>query len=535
MSPALVERLARSLRAPVEVRETHGAWVLLSGDRALKLRKPVRLPFLDYSTPELRRRAGEEEVAVNRPLAGDLYRGVRAVLEDAPGGRVRLGGLGRDPREVDSVVEMRRFDERRTMEARLAAGLLPAEHVDAVARRLATFHAAAAPCPGDGRRAFAERVRRDLDDLEELSGTVRPALRRYAEAALRRRGAVLADRARRGLRRDGHGDLRAEHVVLDDGVLRVVDRLEFDPALRCADVGSDLAFLAMDLERLGARWGAERLAAAYARAGGDPGAARLRALFAWQRAIVRAKVAAVRGDAAGQAALLELAAALAWRERLPGVLLVAGPPASGKSTLAEAVGRRAGVPVVSSDVVRKSLHGARLTDRLAPAAYAEAVSREVYRELGRRAARARRDHGGVVVDATARSRALRAELTGALDRCGPLVAAVCAAPPAVLRERAGARLADAGRVSDAGPAVAAELAAAFEPVDAEPGIAAVVAVPTDATPAAALDALAAALDGPAVTATDPSASRHGTGAAALDRATAPGSPAGGRGTGAAAP
>ena len=461
---ALIDELAAALPAPVERRETHGAWVLLSGDRAYKLRKPVTLPYLDYGTPARRRRCGAAEVALNATLAPEIYLGVRALVRDAQGA-LQLGPWDPTPDEVDSVVVMRRFDEAATMAARLTAGRLTEAEAGAVGACIARFHLAAEPLPAlDGAGRLAERIADDLRDLEAEHpepGTV-PALRRFARTALARHARVLDARARAGLIRDGHGDLRAEHVVLEaDGPL-VVDRVEFDPALRRIDGASDLAFLAMDLEALDGRWAAERVVAAYARAGGDPGPAGLRALLTWQRAIVRLKIALLRGDERSAARLTELADALAWRERAAPGLLVCGPPASGKSTLAQAIAERAGVRVVSSDLVRKQLHGAAPTEALAAAAYGEQASLATYRELGRRAAERIDADGAVVIDATARRPELRRALHDGLAGRGPLRAIVLEADAALLERRARDRLADPDRVSDADPAVATRLAEGFD-------------------------------------------------------------------------
>jgi uncharacterized protein len=491
MSGPLPERLRETLPRPVELRETHAAWVLLSGDTALKLRKPVRFAFLDYSTRARRLAAAQEEVRVNAALAPGLCRGVRALVERD--GRIELGPLGEAAGAVDYAVEMRRFDERLTLAARCDAGELRERQVDAIARLLARFHAAAERCDG-GAGAFAARVRADVQELGELAGP-RPELVRFAEAALARRAAELDARAGRGCCRDGHGDLRAEHMVLEQPPL-IVDRIEFDPALRRIDVGWDLAFLTMDLELRGCGSAARRLVAAYADAGGDPGGAGLRALFAWQRAVVRAKVALLREDALEAGRLLALAERLAWRERLAGVVVVTGPPASGKSTLAALLAGCSGLPVLSSDVVRKQLAGAAPTARLDAAGYRPDVTETVYRELGDRAARACAEHGGAIVDATARSRALRRLLAARLGGAGPVRALVCEAPAALRLARANARLADPGRVSDADAAVAEQLAAAFEPPSAEEdGIDAVLGVDCRALGDATLDHLAARLDG----------------------------------------
>ena len=411
--PSLLDRLQTGLTAPVEVRETHGAWVLLDRERALKIRKPVRFAFLDYSTLERRFAAAVEEVRVNETLAPGVYLGVRALLERD--GRLVVGPSGWQDDAVEYAVEMRRFDDHRTMDILCAEGRLDAGLIDEVAGALATFHASAERCDG-GAETFVARVRADVREVQTLAAG-RPqvhtdGLSRFAEAAVARHAAQIDARAARGLWRDGHGDLRAEHIVFDKQQLLIVDRIEFDAGLRRADVASDFAFLTMDLEALGHGWAADRLVAAYARAGGDPGDTRLRALFAWQRALVRAKVALLREDEPSAVRLLDLADRLAWRERMPAVLLVMGPPASGKSTLAAELARCSGLPVLGSDAVRKAIHGVRPTDRLDADAYRDEVTSEVYRTLADQAVRAAADRGGAIVDATGRTRALRALLVG---------------------------------------------------------------------------------------------------------------------------
>ena len=459
-----------------ERRETHGAWVVLAGDRAYKIKKPVRFSFLDYSTLESRLAACRREVELNAPLAPETYLGVRALVR-GDGGALRLGGAGEDEDAVEYAVEMRRFDERLTMAALLEAGRLSEEQVDAVARRLSAFHASAERCEGGGAMPFGDRLRRDLDDLEAL-GACPAAWRRCAAGLIRRVGPELDRRAAAGLHRDGHGDLRAEHVVLEEPLL-IVDRIEFDDELRRGDVAADLAFLAMDLERLGARWAAERLVAAYAAAGGDPGERRLRAGWSWQRALVRLKIALLSGDDAAARRLHALGERLAWRTRTPDVLLVSGPPASGKSTIAAALSETMGVPAVSSDVLRKSA---------GPPSYDAAETERTYRTLGHAAVEALLHAPGVIIDATARTPRLR-ELLVAELRPRRVAVVWCEADVDLLRRRAAERMTRPGTISDAGPDVAAALAAEAEPPDGA------CRVETDRPVDEVLDAVAAWLDG----------------------------------------
>jgi aminoglycoside phosphotransferase family enzyme/predicted kinase len=457
---------------PVEVRETHISWVFLAGDRAYKVKKPIRLPYLDYSTPERRLEMCHEEVARNRRLAPDVYLGVRGLVPRADG-TLALADA-EHPGAVEHAVEMRRFDERDTLDARLAAGRAGAPEVVRLARRLASFHSAAEALPApDG----AERIKRALDDtFATLSGQLEPE-RRARVAAQERMAALLVQagwqeldaRGQAGRIRDGHGDLRLEHVVIDEHGLNVVDCVEFDPELRHIDVAADLAFLVMDLHRVDRPELAAVLLSAYREAGGDPGSGALLWLLAAYRAQVRAKIAltraAQRGPGAGSGEpLLALAGRLLWRAFTPVVVVVAGLAASGKTTLAQALARESGYTHASTDVVRKALAGLPATSRAPTTLYAPEVGRATYAALGGTAEAAAST--GVIVDGTFRSREDRAAFFAQLTST-PLVIE-CVAPAAVLLARAAARERMADRISDADAAVVAGQLGHFEPLDELP-------------------------------------------------------------------
>lgn len=474
-APTVAEAMRRggfySAAPDVTVRETHTAWVYLAGERAYKVKKPVRMAFLDFSTLELRRAVCHEEVRVNRALAGSLDMRVRAVVE-RDGGYELADAEAREA--VEYAIEMRRFDEERTMAALVERGELRDEAVRVVAHRLARFHAEAdvlAPSDplADVKGACDRNARELLAVADDATAPRILAAERFSDAFLVARRDELVARAAGCHVRDGHGDLRAEHVVLEQP-LAIVDRLEFDRGLREIDVADDLAFLVMDLERLGAGASAALLVAAYRDAGGDPGGDALIAFYATYRALVRAKIALLRADqlddpAASRAAreeaeaLLDLAERLAWRARGPLVVAVGGPPASGKSTLAAELARRSGWAVLSSDAVRKRTQGAALTERLSDEDYSPAARSAVYRELGERARAAVAAGDGVIIDATFGDSALRAAFLEGLGDRARLRALECAVP-ATLRERwARERTPQGARGSDASPDVAARLAA----------------------------------------------------------------------------
>jgi aminoglycoside phosphotransferase family enzyme/predicted kinase len=528
---------------PPQMRETHASWVVLAGARAWKVKKPLVFAFLDQSTPQRRKAACEAELALNRPLAPDLYLAVRGLVP-AGEGAIRIGDAD-DPEAVDYAVEMRRFDERDTLAGLIARDALQEHHLRAVAERLVAFHAAApvatepASAPGSAPAAAAAALARLDRNGEELIALLEDGGRRAAVLAQLRCAAAfacaqagaLAARVAAGRVRELHGDLRAEHVLPGPPV-RFVDRLEFNRAWREVDAADELAFLTMDLTALGRPDAARALLAAYREAGGDAGDDRLVAFHAVYRAHVRAKVTLLRAvqegeeggagpgtgpardgagagaarDGAGAGAardeaqdagagagagaeagaseedrtigalggpqtsgprdgqdvraaerdrrradgLLAVAERCVWRLRLPAVLVVCGPSASGKSVLAAELGRRSGRPVLSSDVVRKRLAGVVATARAGEHVYSEEMSAHTYAELGRAAAAAAQTSEGAIVDATFRRRTDRDAFARGLGegRGGGGADAGAGAAGAGLADAgagaAGAGLADAG-------------------------------------------------------------------------------------------
>jgi aminoglycoside phosphotransferase family enzyme/predicted kinase len=473
-SPRAGRRLPHALLDPrtyperpdrVELHETHISWVVLAGATAYKVKKPVRLPFLDYGTLVSRRECCHAELELNRRFAPGLYREVVALV---PRGREGLEVASEhDPRAVEYAVVMDRFGEATTLAARLAAGLATEADLAAVGAAVAGFHAAST-IEHDGTARLVAVVEETLETLADAGALSRllADLTRFCRSAFERFVPELAQRAASGHVRDGHGDLRAEHILLAGGV-EAVDGVEFDRELRVGDVGYDLAFLVMDVARRDDSL-ARSLLQGYRAAGGDPGSEPLLALLCAVRALVRAKIdflraAQLTGAAADERIaraieLLGVAERFAWRSRLPRVVCVAGLAASGKSTLAEALAAAAGRTVLSSDRLRKLRAGVDPYERAKPSSYGDAESRAVYVELARRAADTSDREGGVIVDATFR----RTADADAFAEADPAAAAaawvVCEAPPAVLLERARARELRRS-VSDAGPSVvAAELA-----------------------------------------------------------------------------
>lgn len=485
--PGLVEAMLDPAFYPhrpdsVELRETHISWVFRAGPLAYKVKKPIVLPFLDYGTAARRGEMCEEEVLLNRRLAPDLYRRVVSIVPDGDGYAL---SEDEDPTAVDYAVEMEVVDEERSLEALDAAGILSASDVEAVGRLLARFHATAQVIRGpDALGASLEPVTEILATLREAGGGIVDQARvraafEFTDSFLVRHREEMERRAAAGRIRDGHGDLRAEHAIVPFGrPPYIYDCIEFDPRLREIDVGADLAFLVMDLVRLGRPECARDLLATYRAAGGDPGDDALVYFYAAYRAWVRAVVACERAaeladDLDARAGsedeardLVALGHRFAWRARGPFLLVVCGLAASGKTTLAERLAAISGRPHVSSDLVRKRGAGLAPADRGDAALYTPVAREEVYLALGRDAA-ARLRHGeGVIVDATFHREAERFAFEEGMgeELCVPVVIE-CVASTSLLLRRAEARLEDGGSPSDAGPSVVLRQIGEHDPLE----------------------------------------------------------------------
>lgn len=470
----------------VELRETHISWVFLAGEFAYKVKKPVVLPFLDYGTLERRREMCREEVRLNRRLAPEIYLGVVAIVQAGNGYAL---APETEPGAAEYAVEMRRVDEERSMGALAERRVLQPSQVRAVAELLARFHGEV-PATLAGRSGFDDLVATLSENLATLRKTATAVLGELrlgsAETFTRRflaaRRESIERRAREGLVRDCHGDLRAEHVILPrQGDVYIYDCVEFDPSLRRIDVANDIAFLAMDLASLGAEDVGFSLIDAYRRAGGDPGDDALLSFFACYRAWVRTKVAAVRAleleegdpERARQEeearSLFRLGHRFAWRARRPLALVLCGVAASGKSTLAREVVELSGWPHLRSDLVRKEIAGVAPTDRARSEHYSPEFTERTYRRLGEIARGYLQAGTGVVLDATFHRRDERDAFRAGLGNpSAPLLFVECRASEQILWKRSRERQRDRDRVSDAGPEVVSLQLAELEPLTEVP-------------------------------------------------------------------
>jgi aminoglycoside phosphotransferase family enzyme/predicted kinase len=515
---ALPERVAALLRPETypfppddpELYETHVSWVVLAGPFAFKMKKPVELGFLDFSTAERRRAACQEELRLNRRLCPDVYLGVVDLVERDDGG-LAVGGPGRP---VEPLVWMRRLPAEGMLPRLIETGGVEAALMRRIAARLAAFHAEAATGPGVDEHGSVATLRANWDENfaqtaayvgRTLTAEQRDAIAGFVDGFLERERDLLARRVAGGRVRDGHGDLHGANVCLEGGTVHLFDCLEFAPRFRCADVAAEVAFLAMDLAHLGRADLAQVFVDAYVAASGDADLPRLLPFYLCYRAFVRGKVLGFRLDQPGLApeeaariadqarAYFDLALSYARADLPPLLVVVTGPPASGKTTLAGELARRLGWVHLSSDAVRKELAGiaptARRRERFGEGIYGPAMRRRTYETLRRRAGRWLRRGLSVVLDAMHGRPADRRAARALAARAGArLVVLWCEADEATTRARLAAREGRAD-ASDARLEHWPALRAAYRP----PLEAAAVRVDTSGELAAAVAAALAAV------------------------------------------
>jgi aminoglycoside phosphotransferase family enzyme len=433
----------------VEVLHTHVSSVFLAGDRALKLKRAVRLPYADFSTPAIRLAACEKEYALNAAISPELYLGVRRITQAEDGG-LAFDGPGA---LVDAVVEMRRFDPDSRLDLMARRGALTAEIVVALADRIVAAQAAAEVAQGaDGAGNIAAVLdvnRAGFAESDVFSDRETAALDDAFRAALDAHAARLDARARAGQVRRCHGDLHLRNVCLHDGRPTLFDCLDFNDSLATVDVLYDLAFMAMDLWHSGLPAFANLLTNRYLDVAEQEDGVPLLPFFTALRAAVRAHVTATQsmtaapeereGLRAGARAYRDLAQAI-LAPRRPRLVALGGFSGSGKSTVAEGLAPGIGAPpgarILESDRLRKALFGVTPEARLPEAAYAPEVSEKVYRTLAERAASLVAEGASVVACAVFDRPARRAAMAEAARAAGaPFTGLWLEADPEVLRRR----------------------------------------------------------------------------------------------------
>jgi uncharacterized protein len=469
----------------VTLLQTHASWVFIASPFVYKVKKPVNLGFLDFSTLELRRADCEREIELNRRLAEDVYLGLERICER--NGRLHFGEEGT---VVEWAVKMRELDSRFILKRLLHEESVTAADIDRLVDTLERFYKAQPPLPRKVSISAIEHLRHDVEDNfkvalqfvgRSLSQLTLNAISRYAHEFLARHGRVFDARAADGWVRDCHGDLHLDHIHLSPEAVRIYDCLEFNSDLRHIDIACDLAFLAMDLDFNGRPDLARRIVERFARDLRDDGMRSVMDFYKCYRACVRGKVESLHATAetveAGETfesfdlaqRYFQLALRYAVTGSVPRAFVFMGGVGTGKSALAEAFGRETVWSVLSSDRLRKTLAGIPETHRgnedERAALYSAEMTRRTYDRLFESTLASLHHGNSIILDATFSNRAVRDQLKRVLESAGyqaPLWIEACASEPVVLdRLRARAHLDSI--VSDARSEDLETLNARYEP------------------------------------------------------------------------
>lgn len=457
-------RLVRALANPaafdhpsqsIQVLETHISWILLTGDFAYKIKKPVKFGFLDFSTLQLRRHYCAEELRLNCRFAPQIYLEVVEIRGNPAAPRVHGEGEA-----LEYAVRMQQFPQQALLSAHAAAKTLSAATVDAIARRVSDLHAASDRSVPSRKFGSAPSVQRwSEENLAQLEVTIPAASMPGAFAHLRDwyrdypgLAQQLEQRLADGHVRDCHGDLHLGNMALIDEQVVPFDCIEFNAELRWIDTVSEAAFVAMDLEARGYRGFCWRFISRYLESSRDYDAIALLRYYVVYRALVRAKVEALgvaadtpRDAAAFAPASVYIELAGRWAERRgAGLILMHGLSGSGKSTVAAQLAETQQAIQLRSDVIRKQLFelaaNADSGSALDQGIYSTAATEATYRRLRQIAAQIIDRDFPVIVDATFLLRVQRQILLElALEKGCPCVVVVCAAPLEILRSRINAR------------------------------------------------------------------------------------------------
>lgn len=422
-SDELIDALQRAAAFPhpvakVELLQTHISWVILTGEFAYKIKKPVDLGFVDFSTLQRRHFFCDEELRLNRRLAPDLYLDVLPIV--GPATAPRIAGSGTP---IEYCVRMRQFPQECLLSRLVANGRLLPRHIDALARQVWEFHARIPRAVASSRfgspEAVAEPIRANFSHLkaieaDEQSGVVQ-RLRNWCEQELRALHDTLASRKQRGFIRECHGDLHLGNMILRDDTITLFDCIEFNEDLRWIDVASEIAFCTMDLEDRGRPDLARRFLNTYLEWSGDYEGLAVFPLYFTYRALVRAKVAQLRREQADLLAsederlrrelgnYLDLAER-SMQRKMPFLAITHGLSGSGKTWGSQAVIERFGAIRIRSDLERKRLGGfSPLADTgsgIATGLYSAEFNRRTFQKLRELADSVLGSGFPVIIDAT---------------------------------------------------------------------------------------------------------------------------------------
>ena len=483
--------------AAVQLIETHISWVLLAGEFAYKIKRPVRYDFVDLRDLERRKFFCEEELRLNRRFAPELYLQVCAIV--ATDGNARIDGPG-EP--IEYGVRMHRFDRAHELDQLLATRQIQPSELEDFGRTLALIHArlpaASAAAPWGEAEAIAAAVLRNLDESVAAAavfgnGAEILALRDPLREGLAALAPTMAARRADGRVRECHGDLHAGNLVRIGGRMLAFDCIEFEPAFRWIDVADEIAFLLSDLTAREQPLHAHAFRGGYLAQSGDYHACRVLAVYCAHRALVRAKVASLTAREAAPALQAELraehrrliaCACAALAARRPRLLLMCGLSGAGKTWVARGLAPPLNAVHLRSDVERKRRAGLGERDhsgsQLASGLYSPQATASLYGHLARCAEDALRGGCNVIVDASFLRRSERSAFRELARRLGASLQLVhCHAPQRALQARVMARQRAQQDASEADLAVLDWQIAQFEPITAEEGVEVISSDTTD--------------------------------------------------------
>ena len=461
--PAIVEAMLRPEFYPerpagVELVQTHISYVFIAGAFVYKLKKAVRFSFIDSADMARRRKLCEDEIRLNRRLAPDVYAGMFPVYR--VGADFMLGDPSHPHDEaVDYVIKMRRLPADRMLDRMIARGEVDRTTIHALASVIVNFHRSASSAHATkygAASALWHRIVGEMMEVEPLVGSTLSAekfrlIDGFCRGFISTHWRMLNARAASGRVREGHGDLRCEHICIEEGRISIFDCVEFSERLRTCDIASEVAFLAMDLDRFGRADLADELVGAIIEMMNDDDFAVITPFYKCYRAVIRGVVESLRShqkeitasDRGSSIAVAHRYFALACdyaRCAAPAIVVVCGLSGSGKSTLAKALQHRCGFTIISSDRTRKRLSSipaeTNAADAYRSGIYADAVTQATYAAMLDEAQRALSDATGVILDATYQDTSHRKavlELASRLDV--PVLFIECRAVDGEIRRR----------------------------------------------------------------------------------------------------
>lgn len=416
----------------IRVIETHISWVLLTGQYAYKIKKPVSFGFLDFSTLEKRRFYCAEELRLNRRLAAELYLEVVPITGSPD--RPELAGSGP---VIEYAVKMFQFPAGQLLSERAACGRLDADCCDQMADKIAAFHGLIERVGDDSPYGDSKMIRHwFVENFDHIGGLLGndfelqrvSVIQHWGDDEWRRKSALMQARKRQGYVRECHGDLHLGNMTLIDGRVVLFDCIEFNPELRWIDVISDTAFLLIDLLRFGYDGYAYRVLNRYLQITGDYDALGVLPYYLVYRALVRVKVALLRLAQQHDVEVSKLvhdeyAVFVRLAERFTGsgrplLMITHGYSGSGKSTFAAQLAEKTGAIQLRSDVERKRLFGYRAEEQTGGEVYTETAGRDTYRRLAELAKTVIQAGFSVIVDATFLKIGQRRPFKQLAEECG---------------------------------------------------------------------------------------------------------------------